>query len=226
MKRSMLWSSSKPKLIAHIAPLSRQTEDFRDLRTNIQFALGQADRKVLMITSAYANEGKSTVAANLAIVYGQLGKRVLLIDADLRHSSLHRLFSASNLIGLTHVLSGECQAEDAWLELPIPNVLLLTGGSPTALPTELLASRQMDRLIELARKTFDIVIIDASPALEISDAQMLAGSCDGVILVVNKGKVRREIAAQTIDKLEFAGAKVVGIVLNSKRGKPRRMSAT
>jgi capsular exopolysaccharide synthesis family protein len=206
--------NSKHKLIALASPNSPRTELFRALRTNIQFAGPDGHPRVLMITSAKPGEGKSTTVSNLAVLYAQAGKKVLLLDANLRKPALHRIFSASNRMGLTSILLDNCMSDQAVQESAVPNLSLLMSGPSAAYPSEMLESERMAELLKVLRDRYDIILIDASPLLSVTDSQVLSALCDGVVFVIRSGKVKQKEAQQAMAKLDHVRANVVGVVLN------------
>ncbi|SEF80778.1 CpsD/CapB family tyrosine-protein kinase [Paenibacillus sp. UNC499MF] len=213
----MLASTNNSKvLIADINPKSQISEAYRVLRTNIQYS--SIDRKIttLLVTSAQPAEGKSTTVSNLAITYAQEEKKVLLIDADLRKPTMHKLFGISNRSGLTNLLLGDAPIHEVAIPSHLPNLHLIPSGPATPNPAEMLASKRMTQFIEQAKTEYDIVLIDSPPILAVTDAQILATKCEGVILVLNYGKVKREVARRAVDSLEHVGVKPLGVVINNK----------
>lgn len=208
-------------LITQINPQSSISEQFRTVRTNIEFASVDRKIKTLMVTSARPGEGKSTIAANLAVAFAQQGKKVLLVDADLRKPTVQFIFQLENSFGMTTVLSKQLTFEKAILDTQIKDLYLLTSGPIPPNPAELLSSKAMDDMIKEARREFDFVIFDSPPVLAVSDAQVIANKCDGVILVINSGKTDRNAAIKAKDQLENAKAKLLGAVLNNKKDKER-----
>lgn len=207
--------TNKHKLVAVASPESPRTEIYRTLRTNLEFAFsGGFNRQTLLFTSAKSGEGKTTTVSNLAVLYAQAGKKVLLLDANLRHPALHKVFNVSNRMGLTHLLTDNCTIEHAVQDLPVPKLSLVSAGSPTPFPSELLGSERMRTLLDELRGKFDITLIDAPPVLSYTDALVLSASCDGVIWVIRSGKVRQGEAREAMAKLEHVRAKVIGTVLN------------
>lgn len=173
-----------------------------------------------MVTSAGPGEGKSTTTSNLAITYAQAEQKVLLIDADLRKPTLQHTFMCSNRYGLSNVLTRQCQVREVIQETFVPNLYVLPSGMHAPNPAELLGSNRMRELIEDLRREFDIIVIDTPPTLAVTDSQILATICDGVVLVVDSGKVKIAQAQKTKEKLEHVNAKILGVVLNNiKRNK-------
>ncbi len=203
-------------------------ESYRALRTNLLYALGpRLDRgrgRAVLITSAAAGEGKSTTAANLAIVCGLGGHRVVLVDADLRRPALHRILGSDNNIGLSNLLlSSNVQLEQAARRTSHEQVALLASGPLPPNPAELLGSPRMGPLLERLREAFDLVIIDTPPVLGVTDASVLAQFADAVVLVVNAGRTRTGDLRAAIEGLAQSGTPIAGVVLNRDSGaNPRR----
>ncbi|MBU5443476.1 CpsD/CapB family tyrosine-protein kinase [Paenibacillus sp. MSJ-34] len=205
------------KLVMEINPKSRISESFRTLRTNIRFARWENPVRTLLITSAVPGEGKTTTAANLAVSYAHEGKKVLLVDADLRKPSLHLMFGQTNLYGLTNLLTNERPDQEAIRESYIPNLSLVPSGTIPPNPAEILSSSRLDSLLEEWKRQFDIVIFDSPPTLAITDGLVVATRCDGVILVVQAGKVKLEQVRKAKMNLELVKSTVLGVVLNNVR---------
>jgi capsular exopolysaccharide synthesis family protein len=203
-------------LITHNNPKSPISEQYRTIRTNIQFASIDKELKTLMVTSSGAGEGKSTTVANLAVVMAQQGKRVLLIDGDLRKPTVHYTFKVSNIYGLTNVLTRQTKLQDAIVSTKIPNVDVLPSGPVPPNPSEIIDSKSMNHLIEEASAMYDYVLFDTPPIMAVTDAQLLAHRVDGVILVVSSGKTEIEGAVKAKELLNHANAKIIGTVLNAK----------
>ncbi len=205
---------SKPKLVALTHPDSPRTELFRALKTNIEFAYDQRERRIMAVTSAKPGEGKTVTIANLAVLYAQSGKRVLLVDANLRKPALHDLFAADNREGLADLLAGGVSFDSVVQELSVPNLSLLPAGRLAGPPSELLGSERMLALLESLRIRYDHVLLDTSAMLGVTDSQVLSAFVDGLVLVVRAGKVKQREAMQAMEKMERVRAKVVGVVLN------------
>ncbi|MFP7479740.1 CpsD/CapB family tyrosine-protein kinase [Terribacillus saccharophilus] len=213
-KRKKQFKTNVRSLITKQNPKSPISEQFRTLRTNIEFA--SVDEKIhsMLITSSGPSEGKSSVTANLAIVFAQQGKKVILIDADLRKPTTHYTFKMDNRTGLSTVLIGEKTLEEAAQQTDIPNLDLLTCGPIPPNPSELLGSNAMKRLLELAEETYDMVVIDTPPVLAVTDAQILANICDGSIIVVRSEQTEYDSILKAKELIEPAQAKLLGVVLN------------
>lgn len=200
-------------------PSSVIAEAYRTLRTNIEFSNVDEDLQIIMVTSAQPGEGKSTTVANLAIAYAQTNKRILLIDADMRKPTMHKVFGLTNRVGLTSLLTGNRQIEDIPMECRVENLHILTSGPVPPNPSELLVSKKMAALLKELRSRYDIVLIDTPPVGLVSDAQILAGRSDGVVLVIDHGKVKRDLAIKAKAKLDHVKARILGVVLNNKSRK-------
>lgn len=212
-------SDHRRKLIAKLKPKSSISEQYRTIRTNIQFALVDRELKTLMITSAGPEEGKSTTAANLAVVFAQQGKKVLLVDADLRKPTVHYTFSLLNTTGLTSVITKQFTFDEAIEEGGIENLYILSSGPIPPNPAEMLSSKAMDEFLEGAGESFDLIIFDTPPILAVTDAQVLANKCDGTILVVSSEKTEKDMALKSKEMLSSAKGKFLGVVLNNKKQK-------
>jgi len=207
--------AKKRHIIVHENPKSPAAEAYRSLRTNIQFSAVDEQIRTLMVTSAGPSEGKSTTASNLAATYAQADQKVLVIDADLRKPTAHHTFSASNRFGLTHVLTSRCQPHEVITETYIDNLYLMPSGLIPPNPSELLASNRMKQLLEDLKASFDMVIIDTPPLLAVADAQIVSTRVDGVVMVVDSGKVKINMAQKAKEKLDLVNARVLGVVLNN-----------
>ncbi|SUV02297.1 putative tyrosine-protein kinase capB [Priestia megaterium] len=207
----------KRRLLAHNSPKDPVAEQYRTIRTNIQFSNVDQDIKTIVLTSSGAEEGKSTTSANLATVYAQQGLKVLLIDADLRKPTGHYTFRLENHIGLTNVLTRQSTLAQAVQESEIPHLSVLTSGPIPPNPSELLASVQMAELLKEMKKQFDMIIFDTPPILAVADAQILANQVDGTILVVSSGKTEKDAALKSKELLSNAKGKLLGVVLNNRK---------
>jgi protein-tyrosine kinase len=212
-------SSNERNLISFYSPRAAISEQYRTIRTNIEFSSVDEPIKSLLVTSSAPGEGKSTTVANLAVVFAQQGKKVLLIDADLRKPTVQYTFKIDNLNGLTNVLTKQSSLSQAVNESLVENLSVLTSGPIPPNPAELLGSKAMEDLLEVAMKEYDFVIFDTPPILAVTDAQILANKCDGSILVVNSGKTEIEPAMKSKEMLLSSKGKLLGVVLNQKNAK-------
>ncbi|WP_416145282.1 CpsD/CapB family tyrosine-protein kinase [Planococcus koreensis] len=203
------------KLIAFTTPRSFVAEQFRTLRTNITFSSPDEDIRTMVVTSAAPSEGKSTTSANLAVVYAQEGKKVLLIDGDMRKPTTHYTFHMGNTTGLSSVLTRQTTIEEAIRATSVERLDLLTCGPIPPNPAELLASKSMDALIRQLRDMYDLIIFDAPPVLSVTDGQILANKCDGTILVVSSGNTEKEMAAKAKEAILASNSRIIGAVLNN-----------
>lgn len=205
-------------LVTDEEPHSVASEAYRTLRTAILFASSQYDVSALLITSAHEQEGKSVTSANLAVVLGQAGKKVIVVSGDLRKPRLHRFLGVSeSRKGLINVLAGESELGRVLVPVgPAPaNVKLLPSGPPPGNPAELLGSDAMSDVMKELRSRADFVIIDVAPVLAVADAMTLAPSCDGVLFVTDATKTSAGSVAQAREQLDQVGARIIGGVLQN-----------
>ncbi len=189
------------------------SEAIRALRTNMEMSQGDHPVKTILVSSADVGDGKSSVAANLALSIAQSEKEVVLLDGDLRRPSIHQLFDLNNESGLVNLVSNGASIGDALQYKDGSKVAVLTSGDVPNNPTELLSSRKMDQVLSKLKETADVVIIDGPPFI-VADAMILSAKVDGVLLVVRPGRTRRSLAQGAAEQLKLAGANVVGVVLN------------
>lgn len=205
------------QLITVMNPKSPISEQFRTLRTNINFMAIDHPIKTLALTSANVSEGKSTVTDNLAIVWAQTGQKVLLVDADLRRSTLHRTFNLDNREGLTTILTSRARTIDLNTIIQpsgIDNLSLLPSGPTPPNPAELLSSQRMKDFLKAARERYDMVIVDVPPMLEVTDTQVISHDLDAVVLVVKQGQTQKLGAKRAVELLKMAHANLLGYVMN------------
>lgn len=206
----------KNRLIAKTAPKSPITEQYRTIRTNIQFSAVDIPIRSLMVTSSGPGEGKSTTVSNLAVVFAQQGKKVLLIDSDLRRPTLHFTFGFTNTIGLTNALTRQIHLNESIRKTDVENLYFMPSGPIPPNPAELLGSAAMDQLIADLYEMFDLILFDVPPVLAVADAQVMANQVDAAILVVSSGMTNKEAAIKAKEILEQTKSKLLGAVLNNK----------
>ncbi|OQR54015.1 CpsD/CapB family tyrosine-protein kinase [Bacillus sp. CDB3] len=205
------------QLITHKEPKSRIAEQYRNIRTNIEFTSVDNHIRSIVVTSAEPGDGKTTTIANLAVVFGQQGKKVLVIGADLRKPTIQNLFAIHHSNGLTSLLSGQAKLMQCIQKTDVENVYLMASGPIPPNPAELLGNRVMDEALLEAYNMFDIILIDTPPVLVVTDAQILANKCDGVILVVRSEQTEKDNIVKAKQILDKASGKLLGVVLNDKR---------
>ena len=198
-------------------PKNPAAEAYRVIRTSIQFAQAGKELKTIAITSCTPNEGKSMTIANLAIVLTQAGKSVLLIDCDMRNPTVHKNFNLSNKVGLSSCISMGTAVADAVQETAIEGLDALTAGVIPPNPSELLGSERMQNILQRAKEEYDYVLIDTPPVLPVTDSLVLGSMVDGLILVIDSGEIKVEMARDVKNQLVHSGANILGVVLNKVR---------
>ena len=195
-------------------PRSPVAEAYRSLRTNLEFANVDSPLTKILITSPGPAEGKTSVSINLAAIIAQEGKRVLLIDADLRRPRIHSILKISNQVGLTTLFRGRLPLNSAMRQLiGSPGFYVITSGKPPPNPTELLASARMNQILEEASRQVDVIILDSPPFL-VADSQVLATKVDGVLLVIQPRSTHADTALAALEQLNLVKARTLGVVLN------------
>jgi capsular exopolysaccharide synthesis family protein len=200
-------------LVAIQDPTSAASEAYRMLRTNLFYARLDTPPKVIVLTSAGRDEGKSTTVANLGVTLAQAGKNTLILDCDLRKPTQHSVFRTRNIKGLVDVLVGEQGRQDVWVE-PIPNLKLIPAGAPPPNPAEILTSRRLTEFLGRLRQDFDYVLIDTPPIGFVSETAALAANGDGVLLILDSQRTRKGALRQALRRLRSVGANVLGTVMN------------
>jgi polysaccharide biosynthesis transport protein len=204
-----------PDLVSYVDPQSIAAEGFRTLRSSILLSAVDHEPKLLLITSSFAAEGKSTCAANLAISFAQRSARVLLVDTDLRKGTLHMKFRLSNRAGLSTLLARESGEEAYEHPLPeLPNLTVLSRGPVAPNPGEMLASRAMEEMLAQWRTDYEHIILDSSPILAVADTLSLAPQVDAAFILVRAGVTRKRALVRVREQLRRASARVLGTVIN------------
>ncbi len=202
------------RLISHVEPQSLVAEAFRSLRTNIAFARAHQDLRTIVLTSPGPGDGKSTVACNLATIFAQQGQRTLLIDADLRRAVVNETFEIPRSPGLSDLLVGHARLGDVVRAVDVPNLFVLASGQFPPNPSELLGSPAMRDILEQAKASYDMIVIDSPPVLAVTDSSVISSVVDGTIVVVRVGKTARDAVRRAVAQLRVVNGRVLGAVLN------------
>jgi polysaccharide biosynthesis transport protein len=216
-KRLVLAASKEAvELVTQVRPQSQMAESYRALRTALLLSNLGSPPKVIMITSALPQEGKTTTSINCAVVLAQKGVRVLLIDADLRRPSIHKTLGMGPRTGLSNVLTGSTTLDQAITRTAVlPNLFVLPAGTPPPNPAELLASANMRDVLAQLREQYDHIVVDTPPSLSVTDAVVLSPRADAVVLVIRSGQTTKQALRRSRDILAQVNAKVVGVLLNA-----------
>ncbi|MGX7419732.1 CpsD/CapB family tyrosine-protein kinase [Carnobacterium gallinarum] len=202
-------------LVTITKPNSVIAEQFRTIRTNIQFSMVDKDLKSLVFTSSGPGEGKSTTSANVAVVFATQGKRVLLIDADMRKPTVHKTFELTNHQGLTTLLTEkEVILGNIIHETDTENLFILTSGPIPPNPSELLDSKKMNKIIKTLEESFDLIIFDMPAIVSVTDAQVMASKTDGTVFVIRNGVANKDAVLKAKELLDIVNANVVGTIFN------------
>lgn len=200
-------------------------EAYKASRTNTMFSIPGKGCKKVVVTSSFPGEGKSTTCINLAITFAQTGSKVIVIDADLRKPTVHRKLEVNNQYGLAHLLGNFCQIKDAIVPSKYENLDVMLAGHLPPNPAELLASDTMQNILEALSESYDYIFLDTPPLNVVTDATVLSNIVSGTILVVRQGETHHKDVQDALSKLEFANAKILGLILhgvqsnNKKYGK-------
>ena len=204
------------RLATLLNPRSAAAEAFRTIRTNLEFASVDRPLRTITVTSSLPGEGKSVVSANLAVAFGQAGRRTILVDADLRRPGIHTLFSLPNDTGLTDmVLSDASTLADVAMDTEEPNLRIVTSGAVPANPAELLGSHRMAVILQRILADADLVILDTAPVGVVTDAALVAARTDSTLLVVSPDQSSERVVRKAREALAHVNARVVGVVLNN-----------
>lgn len=201
--------------ITSMNPKSPISEQYRTIRTTIEFKMIDQGIKSFLVTSSEASAGKSTTIANLAITFAQQGKKVLLIDADLRKPTVNLIFKVQNRVGLTNVLMNQSSITDAQQRTRVSeNLTIISSGPIPPNPSELLGSIAMKRLIESVTEFFDVILIDTPPLSLVTDAQVLSNYVGGVVIVAQANQTKKDGLLRTKKLLNQVQANILGVVLH------------
>jgi exopolysaccharide transport family protein len=216
-KRLVIASSKEAvELVTQVRPQSQMAESYRALRTSLLLSNLGSPPKVIMITSALPQEGKTTTSINCAVVLAQKGIRVLLIDADLRRPSIHKTLGMGPRSGLSNVLTGSATLQQTITQSTIlPNLSILPAGTPPPNPAELLASPNMREILEELSGQYDHIVVDTPPTLSVTDAVVLSPRADAIVLVIRSGQTTKQALRRSRDILAQVNAKVSGVLLNA-----------
>lgn len=196
-------------------------EAYKAARTNIMFSIAEKGCKKIAVTSSFSGEGKSTTCLNLAITFAQTGSKVIVIDADLRKPTIHRKLDVENTKGLAHLLGHFNEIEEVITPTIYENLDVITSGHIPPNPVELLASETMSGILDTLSEKYDYIFIDTPPLNVVTDATVLSKAVSGTVLVVRQGLTHHKDIQDALSKLEFANAKVLGIVLHGIKEKQR-----
>ena len=202
------------RLISHFKPRSPISESFRSLRTNLELSVPNKTLSALVVTSAGASEGKSTVISNLAIAYAQFGMKVLLVDGDMRKPIIHKMFSTPKKPGLANMITKRSKMDESIFKTEIDNLYVMPAGSLPPNPSELLGSKAMKELFAQLRKQFDKIFFDAPPLMAVTDAALMGSMTDGVLLVARAGEAQKEVVVHLQQEMKNTKITIVGTVLN------------
>lgn len=200
------------QIISMENPKSAEAEAYRTLRTNLQFSSVDEELKTILVTSANAAEGKSTTVCNLAVSFAQIGKKVLLIEGDLRRPRLHKYLNLSNQMGISNVLAQHISAQEV-IQTTMLDIQVLTSGPVPPNPAELLNSQRMKQLMEELKGQYDIIIVDAPPVGVVTDAAILSTLVDGTLMVIASHETDSDLALRAMKLLQNVEARVLGTVL-------------
>jgi capsular exopolysaccharide synthesis family protein len=203
----------------HLDPMSDVAESYRTVRTAVYFGVPAGRAKTLLITSPSPGEGKTTLASNLAIAMAQAGNRILLLDADFRKPNQHRIFQVDKTIGLSSVLADEATLDQAIHSTQVPGLDVLPCGPIPANPSEILNSQMFADLLQELGEKYDHVLLDSPPVVPVTDARILAASCNATVIALRAERSTRKAAVYARDVLRSVGANLLGIVVNDV---PRR----
>ncbi|MFK8115191.1 MAG: polysaccharide biosynthesis tyrosine autokinase [Rubripirellula sp.] len=208
-------STLAPQLCTYHAPRSQEAEVYRTARTSLLLASKRQNRKAIMVTSPAPGDGKSTTISNLAISLAQAGKKVLLVDADLRRPMIQNLFGTDDHVGVADVVIGDMLLKDAVQSCDQENLTLLTHGTRTSAPSELFETFEFSQMLEQARRDYDIIFLDAPPVLAVTDPAIIASLADATLLTVQVTKNGRRPVERAVEILNDVGVELTGVIVNN-----------
>ena len=208
-------------IISYNNPKSVISEQYRTIRTNIEYSNVDQNTKTILVTSSDKNEGKTTTVSNLAVSFANLNKKVLLIDCDLRNASIHKMFRLNNIYGLTDILAKDRAVDKCIQKTELENLYVLTAGAIPPNPAEILSSEKMKNLIEDLKNIYDYIFIDTPPIGLVTDAGALSSFIDGVVLVVKSESIEKKYLEETKKKLDAVDARILGAILNSYKSEQK-----
>lgn len=208
-------------IISYNDPKSVISEQYRAIRTNIEYSNVDQNTKTILVTSSDKNEGKTTTVSNLAVSFANLNKKVLIIDCDLRNPSIHKMFKLNNIYGLTDILAKDRAVDKCIQKTELKNLYVLTAGATPPNPAEILSSEKMKNLIEDLKNIYDYIFIDTPPIGLVTDAGVLSSFIDGVVLVVKSESVEKKYLEETKKKLDAVDARILGAILNSYKSEQK-----
>ena len=208
-------------IISYNNPKSVISEQYRTIRTNIEYSNVDQNTKTILVTSSDKNEGKTTTVSNLAVSFANLNKKVLIVDCDLRNPSIHKMFKINNIYGLTDILAKDRAVDKCIQETELKNLYVLTAGAIPPNPAEILSSDKMKNLIEDLKNIYDYIFIDTPPIGLVTDAGVLSSFIDGVVLVVKAESVEKKFLEETKKKLDAVDARILGAILNAYKSEQK-----
>jgi capsular exopolysaccharide synthesis family protein len=214
LSQTVISPSYKRELILSYHPFSVVAEMYRTLHTAILLSQAEEPPQAILFTSGIHGEGKTTTVINTAITFAQMGAKVLVIDADLRHSSCHKMLEMKGGLGLAELLTKKRELTEVINPTPLGNLFLISGGSIPPNPAALVGSRRMHEILTLLREDYDCILIDSPPVGLTTDAVLLSTMVDGVVLVVNGQETPKQVVKEACSRLSYARAKILGVVLN------------
>lgn len=210
------WKRKKVVKLSKAGPETVTSDQFRMIRTNIKFLPGERENKIFLITSPGRKEGKSTTTANLAVSLAQQKDKVLLIDANIREPTIQRIFDIPSQVGLTDILTNKRRFDEVVYPTGIGELDVLVSGSTFYNPAELLGNETMTYLLNVVVRMYNVVLIDAPSILTTTETRVLSNQCDGVILVLQRGKTKIDKIVEARRILDLSHGKLVGSIMNKR----------